>query len=475
MGSRRNLTRDIGSTGLNETWGYVQDDFLQEWRGQEKVKRVDEMLRNSPVIGALRLAIELPLSDITWQFTSEEGDDDPRLQLLNDSLENMSHSWADHIIDALLMPFYGWSMFTINYERVGGRLLWRKFKLLGHDTIQRWLMESDGGIVGVQQWPYLWAEPIPIERMLLYRFRKTRNNPEGESILRPSWVPWYYLKNIQQIEAIGIERNLAGLPVITPPMGADMSEGGTDATQAEKIVRNVRNDEQAGVVLPAPTGDGEHNRWKFELLAAASTGKVTDTDTVISRYEKRILMSALAQFLILGQDNIGALATFEGASDFFTMALNAIANNIAETFTKYAVARLLNYNGYDADGIMLEHSPAGNIGLDIISQFLQQAGTFITWTLDDEVWLRGIARLPEIPAQDLADLQEEARVRNEEQVRAMREAMLRREPDVDENTAVYAVNRVPDEQELRTIENRWARKAAAFFRRQEQELLEDLA
>ena len=81
---RAGLYQDIGDTGLNTTgWGEIGDEFLREWQGAgEKAKRVREMLHNSPVISALRLAIEMPLRDIDWQFVSDDGEDDPRVALL---------------------------------------------------------------------------------------------------------------------------------------------------------------------------------------------------------------------------------------------------------------------------------------------------------------------------------------------------------------------------------------------------------
>ena len=471
MATRKSMTHDIGHTGLNESWGQIQDDFLTEWRGREKVKRVDEMLKNSPVIGALRMAIEMPIRDISWWFTSEDGEEDPRIELLDDALANMTHSWNDHIVDALLMAFYGWEMSTITYERVGGRMLWRKFKMLGHDTIMRWLIAEDGGLEGLQQWPHLWPEPIPIERMLLYRFRKTQNNPEGESVLRPAWIPWYYIKNIQQIEAIGIERNLAGLPVVTPPIGVDMD--GEDGDKAELLVRNVRNDEQAGVVLPPPVGEGEHQRWHFDLVASSGSSQTIDTDLIISRYEKRMLMAALSQFLMLGMDSVGAMATFEGATDFFTMAVNTIADIISDTFTKYAVTRLLKLNGQNTDGIKMEHSPAGDIGLDVIGTFLQQVGTLVTWTPDDEVWLRALARLPEKTPDELAVLQEEEQERTAANAEAMRQGM-QQQPEVDENVAQYVADRNPNDDELEPLESAWGGKMKRFMNKQRRRLLEDV-
>lgn len=417
MGTRRaQLTRDLGHTGISLSgWGEIGGEFLTEWRGtQNKAKRVKEMLMNSPTVAALRLAIEMPIRDIDWEFISDLGEDDPRLELLNDALDNMSYSWNDHVIDALLFPFYGWSLFTITYEQIGGRLLWRKLKPLGHDTIQQWLFADDGGLAGVQQHAHLWPEPIPVDRLLLYRFRKNGNNPEGESILRPAWPAWYYQKNIAQIEAIGIERNLAGLPVITMPEHAstDEADSSSDYSQAMRLVRNARNDEQAGFVMPFG--------WSLQLLASSGGGSSTDVDVVISRYEKRILMAGLAQFLMLGMDNVGAMATFDGATSFFTMSVNAVADIIADTFTKYAAARLLELNGMDTDGIRLTHSPAGETSPEKLAAILQQVGGMLTWMPQDEVWLRSLLRMPEVDPVELEARRAEQEARAAAMVEAMR-------------------------------------------------------
>lgn len=467
------ITKDIGHSGLETRFGRPNDDFLLEWRGREKVKRIDEMVKNSPVIGALRLAIEMPIRNIDWQFTSEEGPDDPRLELLTAARKNLSHSWNDHVTAALLFPFYGWSMFTITYERVGGQVLWRKFKELGQDTVHEWAWDEDGGLAGLKQLPWLAPELIPIERMILYRFRYNRNNPEGESILRPAWIPYYYVKNLQQVEGIGIERNLNGLPVITPPMGADMTETTSETSdwgKATAIVRNIRNDEQAGVVLPPPTGEGEHYKWNLALLSGGGMSKVIDTDIPINRYEKRILMSALAQFLILGQDKVGALSLSVDQTSFFGTALNATADIIAETFTKFAIPRLMRLNGLEAEGLRLEHSKAGDLDLATLADVLQKLSPNITWTVDDEIWLRSILVMPEKSAEEL----EEERAAEQERQAALLPAgptgFPARPGDrgeaVERNAAVtFAVSRglPPDNEQRMRDEGEWEREMSGYF------------
>lgn len=469
---RQQLTRELGDIGLNQSgWGEVGDEFLREWQGAtEKAKRVREMLYNSPVIGALRMAVEMPIRDIDWHFVSDQGDNDPRLLLLNDAREAMSHSWEDHITDALGFLWYGWSMFTITYQMDGGRVLWRKFRPLAPDTLMKWQFAPDGGMAGIEQWPHLWPDPIPIERMVIYRFRRARGNPEGESLLRPAWLPWYYVKNIQSIEAIGIERDLAGLPVMTLPEGADTSDSDdptTDVGRARRIVRNVRADEAAGLVLPFG--------WQFSLLSSGGGGKI-DTETVLSRYNKQMLMAALSQFLALGMDNVGALATFEAAGDFFTLTLNAVADTIAETFTKFAVERLLLLNGLDPVGVRLEHSPAGNVQPAMIADALSKlvgAGA-ISLTAEDESWLRSLFRLPPRAVADIAADRDAAAQEAADRAAAMREALAQRQPDgdagdVDEETAAlwadtYAAD--GDDAQRRRWERQWQRKMAAFLQRQ---------
>jgi hypothetical protein len=389
-----------GTTGLNQWQGRIQEDFLRELHGREGYKRYSEMRLNSAVVGALLLAIEQAIRGVTWTFTvedSDESDSDPRVALLNEALKNCRHSMNDHITEALTMLPFGFAPFELVYERTAdGRIMWKKFAFRSQDTVLNWLFdEKDSGeMVGfVQQAPPRYnTVTIPIDKLILYRTRVEKNNPEGRSILRTAWVSFYYEKNIRQIEAIGIERDLAGLPVIKLPPGADTTESASDTTdygRASKLVRNIRQDEQAGVVLP----DG----WELELLSTGGSRQF-DTDTIINRYRTDILMSALAQFLMLGQEGVGSLALSSDQTDFFTMSVNAVADIIAETLTKFAIPRLLKLNGMDATGVKLEHTPAGDVDLVALSDFLQKVGAMITWTPDDEAWLRGAAKLPEMDA-----------------------------------------------------------------------------
>jgi hypothetical protein len=57
---------------------------------------------------------------------------------------------------------------------------------------------------------------------------------------------------MEEIEAIGIERELAGLPVVYVPPEVLTDDDKTAVKAAyERLAKDIRRDEQAGVVLPA--------------------------------------------------------------------------------------------------------------------------------------------------------------------------------------------------------------------------------
>ena len=80
---------------------------------------------------------------------------------------------------------------------------------------KRWIFDTSGGVQGIVQLapPYYQNVTLPIEKCLLFRTTTVKGNPEGRSMLRNAYRPWYMKKRIEEFEAIGVERDLAGLPV----------------------------------------------------------------------------------------------------------------------------------------------------------------------------------------------------------------------------------------------------------------------
>lgn len=455
---------ELGKTGLSQFSGQIQEDFLRELRGKEAYKRYNEMRLNSPIIAALLFAYEMAIRKVKWSFTSDE-ENDPRIELLDRARDAMSLSWNDHITEALTMLPFGYSIFEIVYQRVGSEVLWRKFAPRGQDTVYQWGFDEAGGLTGFTQLTSPTYKPtfLPVERLILYRTRIERGNPEGRSMLRSAWIPYYYAKHIQQIEAIGIERDLAGLPHIEMPEGAIVDEGAnSDLSKAQKMVRNVRNDEQAGIVTPFG--------WKFQLVSTGGSRQF-DTDKIVRRYESRMLMSALAQFLQLGQDNVGSLALSKDQTDFFNMSVNTIADILSETFTKYAIPRLLRLNGYNPEGVRLEHTLAGDVDVTMLMDSLQKIGGMVTIDANDEVWLRGVLGMPEKSVEDIEAQKEEDEAKAAEIAQGIK-SQVDSEDDTEDDMSIdlYSAS-ATDDGKRRRFEGRLKTKITAALKAQQKKVM----
>jgi intein/homing endonuclease len=163
--------------------------------------------------------------------------------------------------------------------------------------------------------------------------------PTHNSILRNAYRPYYFKKNIEEIEAIGIERDLVGLPVIQPPEGFDIdSEEHTAVRLAiEQMIANLRRDEQDGIFLPFG--------FTIELLQIGSSRRQFDTDKIINRYDKRIAATVLAQFIMLGMDRVGSFALSSNQSDLFLVAVQSILGRICAHLNRVAIPQLFSLNG----------------------------------------------------------------------------------------------------------------------------------
>lgn len=476
MANKANFS-EIGRTGLQEYNGIIRDDFLKEFTGKEAYKRFNEMRLNSPIIASGLSALEYIIRKMSWTFSEGDGDNDPRHELLTDSLEAMSMSWNDHISEALSFIWAGFYVSEKVYQRdERNRVLWRKFATRGQDTVYRWEMDETGGIEGIVQMaaPEYKITEIPIEKLLIYRTRLERGNPEGRSLLRPAWIPYYYTKNLQQIEAIGFERDLNGLPVIKLPEGADTAETTTsDLGKAQQMVRNLRNDEQAGATLP----------FGWELLLLSGAGKGFDAlSNAIKRYESRTAMVFFTQSLLLGQDGVGSLALSTDMKNFLITFADSIADIIAQTFSKYAIPDLLRLNGYENDPpIKLEHTPAGDVDVSKIADGLQKMFSMLTWDENDEAWLRSMAGLPEKTAEEIKKAMDDKEKTRNEIVNGIKNNIDKtdkpedksedKESDTSKLSADYFASLPPDNAVRLRMERQWQKALTSALEKQRRKVI----
>ena len=167
----------------------------------------------------------------------------------------------------------------------------------------------------------------------------------------------------------------------------------------------VRRDENEGLVLPTQYDpDTKQPLFDFELMSSGGTRQF-DTNAIITRYEQRILMSVLADFILVGHQDTGSYSLHTDKTGIFRAALNAITKAIADTLNRYAVPRLFAVNGWKLDELpRFEPTNVDPPALDQLAAFISStAGAGMQWFPDPELekYIREIARLPEMTDEDV--------------------------------------------------------------------------
>jgi phage gp29-like protein len=388
-GSGRDEFTELGSSGLRRSGGIINEEFLPNLQGVKGFKVYREMRDNDPVVGAMLYAIDKVITRLEWKV---EGEDERTAVFVQECLDDMSDSWDATLQNILSMLVYGWSFHEIVYKIRGGltgdpktnsrfkdhRIGWRKWPVRAQETLQEWMLDERGGIQGMIQ-----MDPsggglhrIPIDKAVLFRTTTNRNNPEGYSLLRNAYRPWFYKRRIEEIEAVGIERDLAGLPMaFVPPeylMGSANAAQKAVLQAVTEIVQNVKRNEQEGIVFPAAYDEQGNRVFDLQLLSA-SGARQFDTGAVIQRYDQRISMSLLSDFLLLGSDKVGSFALGTAKVDLWTLAVDSIAKTIAEVVNQYAIPRLLKLNAMRTDKMPeLTYGQVSSVELSEVADYVSK-------------------------------------------------------------------------------------------------------
>ena len=222
-------------------------------------------------------------------------------------------------------------------------------------------------------------------------------------MLRNAYRPWFFKKRIEEIEGIGIERDLAGLPTaLVPPKLLSPSATGEQRallSQIELILRNVRRDEKEGLIFPLARDENGALTYEFKLLSTGGRRQF-DTGKIVDRYDRRIAQTLLADFILLGQEGrTGSFALAERKTALFAVAIGAFLDAIASVFNRFAIPRLLRLNTFavEDEPPKLVHGDIESIDITKLGDYvskLSQAGI----PLEDESterFLRMQAGLPE--------------------------------------------------------------------------------
>ena len=391
----------LGQGGTNTKDGTIRaDEFLPDLKGKRAIRKFREMRDNDSTIGAIMYATEQVLRDVDYYVepASDKLKAKKEADFVKSVLQDMEHSLDDHISEALSHLTFGFSIFEVVYKRrrgpqqrqaannskfSDGRLGVRKLASRAQWTIERFDVDkTTGDVLGVRQEQNYGSKSlfIPANKLLHYKTTNTNNDPSGRSILRNAYSAYTYLKNLQNIEAIAVERELHGVPVgrisaeyLSPDATSDQA---ALRSQMEKILRDLKFNEQGYALLPSDVyrdADGKPTNQRIvdiELIASNGSRNI-DINPIISRYQHDIARSVMAEFLMLGAGANGSYALSKSKTDLFLRSMESYINSIFDVLNKQLVEPLWHMNGLDFD--LMPKICAG----DVAPHDLRELGSYL--------------------------------------------------------------------------------------------------
>jgi hypothetical protein len=247
-------------------------------------------------------------------------------------------SWSAHVKASLLMLPFGHAFFeqVYRYDENGMARL-RKLAHRPQQTITEVNVARDGGLVSIVQAGPGWNgiagalstgdTTIPVNRLVAYALDREGGNWLGNSLLRPAYKNWLLKDQALRTWSISIDRNGIGLPIYKAAPNEKSLDSGRE------MAEDARGGANAGGAVP--------NGADLELKGV--TGTLPDIEKFVRYQDEQIARAVLAHFLNLGTQT-GSWALGSTFADFFTLSLQAIAEDFRDVSSSHIVEDLVDIN-----------------------------------------------------------------------------------------------------------------------------------
>jgi len=390
-----NIFDEIGVTGLNRFGGTIAEELLSQLSDLYKSnKAFKEMRDNDPIVGAIMFATDMYIRKTRW-YVKAGGISQKALakaEFLDSCKDDFDgQNWNDIISEILSMLVFGWStaekVYKIRNKKNGSKyndnkIGWKRWGFRAQETLFEWIYnEENHELAGLIQ-----SDPvtgrnitIPMEKLLLFRTKIRKDNPQGASIFRNAYKPYWYKKKLEEFEAIGLEHSAVGVlcgwvpkKVITDSSEATLKNHFGDA------IRKIQTGKGASILLPLEYNDKGDKKFDLTFLSTSNdSSKIAQIGEVINRYDTRIAQTVMYEIMMVGTGKTGSFALAESKSNAFVMALTTFLEIIKTVINENAVKELLELNGFDTNEEMptFEFMPIVKADLKEVGQYLKDLAT----------------------------------------------------------------------------------------------------
>lgn len=390
---------EIGFTGIDRYNTLTPGEYNPKLSGSLALETYDRM-RTHHQVQAVEMSCSLPIIGAEWTVNpgGDGAADREAAELIQTNLANMSVPWPELIQQMLSSLMYGFAAHEKIFEEANGYVRWRKLADRPQTTVSEFMYDDQGGLAGLKQsgyapdGTYRSDVPIPIDRLLITTYRREGGNAAGRPLSRAMYAPWWCQTNLLRLVMIGLEKTLVGTHMAAYPSGASQD----DRDAFLRTLENIRIHERAAFIYP--------DTWKPGILEGSRSP--LDALPMVRYFNDCIAIAALTQLLNLGMTDTGSFSLSQVHLRIYIMALQALADLIADNFNRYAIPQLCGYN-FPGLAVFptLEHTPISQIvSLEAAAELLSKlvSSRLLTPERSTEEYIRSLIGLPDLP-EDLPD------------------------------------------------------------------------
>jgi len=324
--------RIFGSKGYDDP---TDKEILTELVPPGGLEKYRNMRANDPIVGGLMLRIDNLFKNVEWEVEGQNA------AIVKRQLDNLRYGVSTLISEMTTAFTYGFSLNEKIWEMSGGEVALVDLAPRYQPSIDEFI--NDYAI----QSTALGTVDIPLSKCLHFIPIEHCRNPYGDSMLRTVYKPYYYKSSIEAAEALGIDRDLGGLPDLEAPEGFDFSKADPDSPNydasvastldwAEDLVSNVRRDNIDGVVRPYG--------WSLNIIRGETRTSIPTVE-IIGRYNTKIAVGLLQTFAVMGGfASTNNANVSELISDFHSVC-DSFLTSMAYAINSQVIREICAFNG----------------------------------------------------------------------------------------------------------------------------------
>lgn len=368
--------KEIGGSGTSVMGGYVET-FEKDPRlaGSNRYKTIHDMVINTSIVAAGTRQFLNLLAKPKWSVEpkKENGSDTATAEaqeladFVDEVLNDCVTSWYRVVRKAGLYLFQGFGIQEWTAKRRDdGKIGFQDIESRPWQTIERWDVDAQGTVMGVIQRPAMGDICyIPREKILYLVDDTLTDSPEGIGIFRHCVPDANTLARYKELEMMGFERDMRGIPVGKAPMAklkemvsnGQIKEEDYDAALAplRKFVQMQAKGKATGIIMDSDvydgmTGDGEQPtaqaKWGIELLTG-TPGSSPELNLAVDRLTASLARLIGIEGILLGSGSGGSFALSKDKSSNLYLNVQSCLGCVVEAVNRDLIGALWTLNGFD--------------------------------------------------------------------------------------------------------------------------------